>query len=1281
MEGTCQHPPLLCDDGDLCTVDTCDPVDGCVHTALTCDDANPCTNDTCDPATGVCTSQAGDDGAPCDDGDPCTQHDVCAGGQCAGVALVGVTALAPLDDTAGLVDSVRGVTPLTLSDGTVGYALAGEAWALGDSGDVPGQGWVGVVDGDGAQRWGQALGGPGDDGLQGVAALPGGGLVAVGTYAAPGSQRDDLWVVLVAPTGEQASPYAVTGRRLFDSGGDDAASAVAAVPEGFGPDPMGAGFVVAGRAGGGQTMNDGWLMRFDAQGRDLWRRTFGGPDADELLAVAVGDDGLIYAAGTTSPGPGPSPTAPGMQDADAWLLVVDGRGQLVRERRWDVGGGWDDEALAVVPMLSSVDGVPQGEGVLLAGRTRDHAATGTSIPQRAWAVRLDAFGALAWDHLVPAPGQDPLDNDTAFYGAAADAGGFVLVGAHGVAPYAVGLDPLGNVRWTRPVPAGGPLTSLAPRPAGNGWAVGTRAGADSAQLVRLDAWGHGDCQEAGACAGKTVVDCADDGPCTLPACEPSGAPGGEGSCATNVKGAAASCPGADACHPVGACDDAGSCVAAARLFSWVGAEATDLSVADLVPTRRGGYALFGKRGDGPQTHGHGWYLSPDGVSLGGNLPYVEPDGVVTDVQGATRVYDGRMVVAGAEGVSGASGAAIIQWLEPDGVPIPGLTSLYSASDAVGEAFWMDVAASADGRAVAALGYENNGSTHSPIFQTWDARGHAILDTPVSVVTGAMPDTLVVLAPVTAGGAAAPGAGGWVAVGQEASQFAPPSARAVWFDLQGQGSGEVLFQDPLDPQSASLYPRDVVSLPDGRVVIVGERQGGAATSESFIAVVSGPGGTVSNLTILGAADGSPLLDRIVRGPLGLVAVGRATVGSDVVVVGFALEPNVQASASPVVRSWTWAPPGALSAGPAYGLVAAALPGGDLLVGGTLTAASGAPQPFVARLDPWGNAASCEGAASCGVMDVRQCDGPVDASPCTTSYCDASLGGCLGGVSQPDAVCLGGGCFAAGVCSDTDGCGQPLSCDDGDDCTLDACVEGGGCVHTPDPHWSQCCQAKLPPPDTAPDCDADGVADVCASADSHTQPVTPGVWLRGDDLSQPFGDPALEVALAFTDPASVTFVAHGEERGVELRMAEPFGAGAVSPNLPGGASLLGVSIYQAWPAPAGSPGASAAADAWAAGMGTRLELHHDGWSPPSPSLQRWDGQTWAYQDATTSAEVAGDRVRLMGVGAGPGPCAPFLVAVVVEIMGETAGFQRLVKILGASGSGDVVAAYPYEQLIAP
>ncbi len=102
--------PLDCDDGNSCTVNTCDPVNGCEVAArpdatpcdngdlcvtgeacvagvcqgggpLDCSDGEGCTADTCDPLTGCANTPVADDSA-CDDGDLCTANDTCQSGAC-----------------------------------------------------------------------------------------------------------------------------------------------------------------------------------------------------------------------------------------------------------------------------------------------------------------------------------------------------------------------------------------------------------------------------------------------------------------------------------------------------------------------------------------------------------------------------------------------------------------------------------------------------------------------------------------------------------------------------------------------------------------------------------------------------------------------------------------------------------------------------------------------------------------------------------------------------------------------------------------------------------------------------------------------------------------------------------------------------------------------------------------------------------------------------------------------------------------------------------------------
>jgi len=85
--GSCTHPAVreggTCNDGNACTVgEVC--LNGVCGggSSRNCDDGNPCTDDSCDPVNGcVHTNNSG----PCDDGDACTRDDTCRAGVCRGI--------------------------------------------------------------------------------------------------------------------------------------------------------------------------------------------------------------------------------------------------------------------------------------------------------------------------------------------------------------------------------------------------------------------------------------------------------------------------------------------------------------------------------------------------------------------------------------------------------------------------------------------------------------------------------------------------------------------------------------------------------------------------------------------------------------------------------------------------------------------------------------------------------------------------------------------------------------------------------------------------------------------------------------------------------------------------------------------------------------------------------------------------------------------------------------------------------------------------------------------
>jgi cysteine-rich repeat protein len=129
-------PPPNCDDGNVCTDDSCDPAIGCVNTNNTlpcndgnacttadtcsdgvcvggpppnCDDGNLCTDDSCDPAIGCVNTN---NTAPCDDDNACTQTDVCSGGGCVGTNYSWSGVLQPINSDGSSIFKLGSTIPV-----------------------------------------------------------------------------------------------------------------------------------------------------------------------------------------------------------------------------------------------------------------------------------------------------------------------------------------------------------------------------------------------------------------------------------------------------------------------------------------------------------------------------------------------------------------------------------------------------------------------------------------------------------------------------------------------------------------------------------------------------------------------------------------------------------------------------------------------------------------------------------------------------------------------------------------------------------------------------------------------------------------------------------------------------------------------------------------------------------------------------------------------------------------------------------------------------------------
>ncbi len=142
--------------------------------------------------------------------------------------------------------------------------------------------------------------------------------------------------------------------------------------------------------------------------------------------------------------------------------------------------------------------------------------------------------------------------------------------------------------------------------------------------------------------------------------------------------------------------------------------------------------------------------------------------------------------------------------------------------------------------------------------------------------------------------------------------------------------------------------------------------------------------------------------------------------------------------------------------------------------------------------------CDGAGACVTNPAPVCD---DQDPCTSDACDPAAG-CSHTLLAAGTSCSDGDtCNGAETCDAMGAClmGAPLSCDDMDPCTIDACDAITGCSNTDAPEGSPCNDADQC--NGTETCDAAGMC-VAGHPDRlrRPEPVHHGL-VRSDGRLQP------------------------------------------------------------------------------------------------------------------------------------------------------------------------------------
>ena len=177
--------------------------------------------------------------------------------------------------------------------------------------------------------------------------------------------------------------------RSFGGSMDDFGYDVLALPD--------SGFIIAGST---RSKNadlsaisngaDGFIARFDRDGRVKWTKVFGGQFDDELLSLAKASDGNFFAAGYADVETNrPDSTTVG----SAWILKFDLNGDTLWTKKY--GGSKEERAY-------SVAGTNDG-GCIFTGQTESddgdvngYVKPSSVYPVNGWLVKVDGNGGIQW---------------------------------------------------------------------------------------------------------------------------------------------------------------------------------------------------------------------------------------------------------------------------------------------------------------------------------------------------------------------------------------------------------------------------------------------------------------------------------------------------------------------------------------------------------------------------------------------------------------------------------------------------------------------------------------------------------------------------------------------------------------------------------------------------------------------------------------------------------------------------------------------------------------------
>ena len=269
--------------------------------------------------------------------------------------IIGTATAETWEKTFGGTHSDGGLSVQQTTDG--GYIIAGDTYSFGKGGSR--DFYLIKTDASGNQIWSKTFGGSDDELARCVQQTTDGGYIIAGEvwYETAG---EDIYLVKTDASGKELWSKTL-GLRTYDI-----AYSVQQTNDG--------GYIIVGETSTASQGYDVWFIKTDANGEELWSKTFGGANTDGGRSVQQTTDGGYIIAGHTS--------SFGAGGWNVYLIKTDDNGNEVWSKTF--GGSTYDYGNSV---QQTADG-----GYIICGFTGSFGAGATDL----WLIKTDGDGNEDW---------------------------------------------------------------------------------------------------------------------------------------------------------------------------------------------------------------------------------------------------------------------------------------------------------------------------------------------------------------------------------------------------------------------------------------------------------------------------------------------------------------------------------------------------------------------------------------------------------------------------------------------------------------------------------------------------------------------------------------------------------------------------------------------------------------------------------------------------------------------------------------------------------------------